>query len=668
MHLKVLIVEDDEDDATLQARYLKGCGFDPKWERVECLEDLSEAVEDRRWDLVLCDFSMPRLTPFMAVDCVRKVNPDIPIIIVTGAVAKGGAESLTEKLLQYGVQDVVLKSNLQRLKKVIARELALAENRRERIAAELRLASALENVSQGVALYNKNFRLIAFNRSYKSIMDRIQDDVVPGILYADLIQKALDSGQFSARQKENEETLRRLISYDQVNGEPFVKYLHDGRWLEVRRHRTVDGGIVTVSTDVTEKRHREEALMRQAGELAAINASLREEIVRRQAIEEALKESENRAAAILESAVDGMITFNEACIIETVNPAALRIFGYSADELPGMHIHHLMLLSEADGENADAHAPASASATDPRNRSIRTVNGWRKNGDAFPVELTISPLQLRDRRIYTGIIRDVTERTKLDRLKSEFVSVVSHELRTPLTSVRGSLSLLNTGVAGELPARARAMVSIGLQNSERLLRLINDILDMEKIESGKMEFDFEPLTVRSLIDAAVAENRAFLDQLKLGVETVFNGEPGTTVRGDNGRLMQVLANLISNAAKYSPEGGVVTVGAEAGETSVRLWVKDRGPGIPESFHGRIFQKFSQADSSDTRQKGGTGLGLSIAKAIVERHGGTIGFETAEGKGTTFIVDLPLHEAAETPDCVRCVQVPQCNLLTIHAIQ
>jgi PAS domain S-box-containing protein len=645
MHLKVLIVEDDEDDATLQARYLKGCGFDPKWQRVECLDDLSEAVEDRRWDLVLCDFSMPRLTPFMAVDCVREVNPDIPIIIVTGAIPKDDAESLTEKLLQYGVQDVVLKSNLQRLKKVIARELALAENRRQRIAAELRLASALEKVSQGVALYDENFRLITYNASYKAMLDRLADKVEPGISYADLLQKAMDCGQVTVNRQGNEAAQERFWSFESANGEPFEHQLHDGRWLEVRRHRTGDGGIVTVSTDVTEKRQREEALMRQAGELAAINASLREEIARRQAIEEALKESENRAAAILESAVDGMITFNEDCIIETVNPAALRIFGYSADELAGMHIHHLMLLGGREGRNADGEAPASPSATDPRTPSIITVNGWRKSGEAFPVELTISPVQLRDRRIYNGIIRDVTERTKLDRLKSEFVSVVSHELRTPLTSVRGSLSLLNTGVAGELPARARTMVSIGLQNSERLLRLINDILDMEKIESGKMEFNFEPVAARSLIDAAVAENRAFLDQLKLGVETVFSGEPGTAVRGDNGRLMQVLANLISNAAKYSPEGGIVTIGADAGKSRVRLWVKDRGPGIPESFHGRIFQKFSQADSSDTRQKGGTGLGLSIAKAIVERHGGTIGFETAEGKGTTFYFDLPVHEAA-----------------------
>ncbi|NJM33437.1 MAG: PAS domain S-box protein [Rhodomicrobium sp.] len=648
----MLIVEDSEDDAILQARYLKSCGFDPKWQRVDRLDDLSEAVEDRRWDLVLCDLSMPQLTPFMAVDCVRQVNPDIPIIIVTGAVPKGDAENLTEQLLQYGVQDVVLKSNLQRLKKVIARELALAQSRRERMAAELRLALALEKLSQGVALYDENFRLITFNSSYKAILDRIQDDVVPGISYADLIEKALDSGQFTARQKGNEDTLERLMSYDKANGEPFIHHLHDGRWVEVQRHRTEDGGIVTITTDITENKQREAALLRQAGELAEINENLTEEIERRQATEEALQEIQNRAAAILESAVDGMITFNENYIIETVNPAAQKIFGYSADELGGMHVHHLMLLGGHVGRAGNRADPAVSAALDLRNTSIRMVNGWRKSGEAFPVELTISPVQLRDRRIYTGIIRDVTERTKLDRLKSEFVSVVSHELRTPLTSVRGALALLNTGVAGELPVKARSMVSIGLQNSERLLRLINDILDMEKIESGKMEFDFDAVTVRSLIDAAVAENRTFLDQLKLSVETVFDGKPEIAVRGDNGRLMQVLANLISNAAKYSPEGGVVIVGAKAEDATVRLWVKDEGPGIPESFHQRIFQKFSQADSSDTRQKGGTGLGLSIAKAIVEHHGGTIGFETAEGKGTTFFFDLPVYEAAAQAECAR----------------
>jgi CheY-like chemotaxis protein len=150
MHLKVLVIEDNEDDAALLALYLKNCGFDPKWQRVDTEDSLAEAVEDRRWDLVLCDLSMPRLTPFRAVDCVRQVNPDIPIIIVTGDLI----EDLAVKLIQYGIQDIVLKDDLPRLKTVIKRELALARNRRDKAAAELRLANALDKLDQGVALFD----------------------------------------------------------------------------------------------------------------------------------------------------------------------------------------------------------------------------------------------------------------------------------------------------------------------------------------------------------------------------------------------------------------------------------------------------------------------------------------------------------------------------------
>jgi signal transduction histidine kinase len=279
--------------------------------------------------------------------------------------------------------------------------------------------------------------------------------------------------------------------------------------------------------------------------------------------------------------------------------------------------------------------------------NLRLATGWRKNGEAFPIELTISPVPLRNRMIYTGIIRDVTERMQLDRMKSEFVSVVSHELRTPLTSIRGALALLNTNVVGELPPRARSMVSIGLQNSERLLRLINDILDMETIESGKLEFNFEPIWAGALIEAAVLENGAYLAQLNRRL-CIDNQAPDAVIWADQGRLMQVLGNLLSNAVKYSPEDGVITLGIAVQGEALRIWVMDQGPGIPEAFRAQIFQKFSQADSSDTRQKGGTGLGLSIAKAIVDRHGGTIDFETSDGNGTTFNVDLPLCEANTAP--------------------
>src|SRR5262245_46892819 len=197
MHLKVLIIEDSEDDAMLLAHYLKGCGFEPKWQRVDGERELADAVEDRRWDIVLCDLSMPHLSPFRALDCVRKINPDIPIIIVTGRVS----EEKAAQLIQYGVQDVVLKDDVARLRAVIRREQTLARNRREKQAAELHLATAIENLSQGVALYDAEAKLITCNQQYRISLDRIRDDIVPGIFYGDLVRLAIERGQFAMLRK-----------------------------------------------------------------------------------------------------------------------------------------------------------------------------------------------------------------------------------------------------------------------------------------------------------------------------------------------------------------------------------------------------------------------------------------------------------------------------------
>jgi PAS domain S-box-containing protein len=648
MYLKVLIIEDREDDAILLVHCLKQCGFDPKWQRVDSESELATAVEDRRWDLVLCDLSMPALSPFMALDCVRRVNPDIPIIIVTGAVNEENAA----KLIQHGVQDVVLKQDLPRLKSVIRREQHLAQNRREKAAAELRLAMAIENLSQGVAVFDSEARLIVCNRRYELSLDLCKDIIVPGVHYTDIVRSALERGQYSLPKDPESPVVERVTHFlGSTDKDPSELRRHDGRWLRVERHRTEEGGVVTVLTDVTEDKRREETLIRQAAELATINNNLIQEIRNREAAQQALQESESRAQAIFESAVDGVVTFNEDRLIETVNPAAQSIFGYDAEELQGTHIHHLMLLgggTAAPGQPA-ASAEEEIALSDAR---LRLVTGWRKNGESFPIELTISRVELHDRVIYTGIIRDVTERAKLDRMQREFVSVVSHELRTPLTAIQGSLALLDNGVVGQLSPRAKSMASIGLQNSNRLLHLIDDILDMEKIESGRMDFDFAPLSVNELIEEAAEANRAFVDRYNASVNAIALQDVDVVVSGDYGRLLQVLANLFSNAAKYSPAGGLVTVGARLEDETVRIWVSDEGPGIAPEFRGRIFHKFAQVDSSDSRHKGGTGLGLSIAKAIVEQHGGTIDFDTAQGGGTTFYFILPVAEVRLLPQVHR----------------
>ncbi|MEO7887509.1 MAG: PAS domain S-box protein [Polaromonas sp.] len=234
---------------------------------------------------------------------------------------------------------------------------------------------------------------------------------------------------------------------------------------------------------------------------------------------------------------------------------------------------------------------------------------------------------------------DITELRRIDRMKTEFVSTVSHELRTPLTSIRGSLGLISGGVAGELPEAVKSLVGIAKSNCERLIRLINDILDSEKIESGKLRLDLQVVDLRELVQQALAANEGFAAQHRVNLVMLAPDEP-LQVRIDADRMTQVLTNLLSNAVKFSPAGSPVEVRLSRLGQQVRAEVVDVGPGIPEEFRGRIFQKFSQADSSDTRQKGGTGLGLNISRALVEKMDGTIGFTSAVGVGTTFFFEIP----------------------------
>ena len=249
---------------------------------------------------------------------------------------------------------------------------------------------------------------------------------------------------------------------------------------------------------------------------------------------------------------------------------------------------------------------------------------------------------------FYSMATDVTELKRLDRIKSEFVSTVSHELRTPLTSIRGSLGLIAGGVAGQLPDAVKSLVEIAKNNCERLIRLINDILDIEKIESGKIQLDLQVLALKPLLTQVLAANEGFGAAKNVRLRLVCPDET-LQVYADSDRLTQVVTNLLSNAMKFSPPDETVEVRVSRAGLGVRVEVRDRGPGIPDEFRKRIFQKFSQADSSDTRQNSGTGLGLNISKAIIERLGGSMGFESEAGAGTTFFFELPQAQWAQPSD-------------------
>ncbi|PBB31197.1 ATP-binding protein [Mesorhizobium sp. WSM3868] len=249
--------------------------------------------------------------------------------------------------------------------------------------------------------------------------------------------------------------------------------------------------------------------------------------------------------------------------------------------------------------------------------------------------------------------RDITEQKRNAQLKNDFISTVSHELRTPLTSIRGSLGLIAAGVAGELPPKAANLVNIAHNNSERLVLLINDILDMEKIESGVITFKIKQMPVRAVLEQAIAASSNYMAESGIRIVLVDDA-PRAEANIDPDRLHQVMANLLSNAIKFSDPGGTVMVKLQRRERDMlRISIIDEGAGIPEVFRSRIFGKFEQADASSTRKKGGTGLGLSIVKTIVEKLGGAVSFESEEGKGTSFHVDLAeAQRQAEKPVLVE----------------
>ena len=403
-----------------------------------------------------------------------------------------------------------------------------------------------------------------------------------------------------------------------------------GRALERRtRALVVGGGILAVLLAAAAGLLvlRRTARMNEANRL--LRAEAAERILARQAAERLARQNE----LILNAAAEGIYGVDAHGYTTFANPAAAAMLGYAADDLPGRP-YEATLLSRAGGEDSIRAALLSGETRTVSDAAFRRADGTR-----FPVEFACTPI-VEENHIAGAVItfRDVTERREVDRMKDEFISVVSHELRTPLTAIRGSLGLLAAGKAGDIPLRGQRMLEIAVQNTDRLIRLINDILDIERIESGKVAMEPGPVNAAELAHGA-AEVMLLMAE-RAGVELYVWAEPLQVV-ADADRLLQVLTNLISNAVKFSPAGTAVEVTVEpvGGEAVFR--VSDHGRGIPADRLESIFERFQQVDSSDSRQKGGTGLGLAICRSIVGQHGGRIWAESVPGEGSTFSFTLPL---------------------------
>jgi PAS domain S-box-containing protein len=357
---------------------------------------------------------------------------------------------------------------------------------------------------------------------------------------------------------------------------------------------------------------------------------------------------EGRYRGLLEAAPDAMVVVDQSGEIVLLNVQAEKQFGYHRDELVGQKVKNIIPEGFAERLIADGTRTAAEALAQQIGMGIE-LSGRRKDGSEFPIEIMLSPLESAEGTLVTAAIRDISVRKTaethlaqmegMDRLKDEFVSTVSHELRTPLTSIAGALGLLIGNAAGKLPEHATRLLAIAHTNSQRLVRLINDILDIEKLESGKVIFNLKRVDIQALVEQAIEANRGFAEGYDVRVRLI-DTPIACAVRADPDRLVQVIINLLSNAIKFSPKGDEVTVAIELRGEAVRVSVRDHGPGISSNFKSRIFQKFAQADATDARQKGGTGLGLSIVQQIITRLDGEVGFDNALAGGTIFHFDLP----------------------------
>nr|WP_239027422.1 ATP-binding protein [Ramlibacter algicola] len=378
--------------------------------------------------------------------------------------------------------------------------------------------------------------------------------------------------------------------------------------------------------------------------LRELNASLERRVEERTAALretfEHVRENEGRIQTILESAPDPFIAVDLDGRITDWNSRAEALFGWPREDALGRPVIQLLVPERYRASAERALELVRMTDRMPLGGAPLERIVVDREGREIEVELRAGVVRTGNLHLVCAFMTDIRGRKEVDRLKSEFVSTVSHELRTPLTSVYGSLRLLAGGVGGTLSEQGRQLLEMSTRSCERLIRLINDVLDVERIASGRLELQLETLDLRTVVERALHDTSAYTAEL--GVRVRFDApDDAVPVHVDADRITQVVVNLVSNAAKFSPGGDEVVVALRVHEGHARVGVTDHGPGIPPAFRSRVFGRFAQADASDRREKGGTGLGLNICRSIVQAHGGSIGFDSEPRVRTEFWFEVPV---------------------------
>ena len=748
--VNLLIVEDSKDDALLLIRTLKNAGYEVSFERVDTKEAMQAALDNKAWDIVICDYVMPNFDGLGALKLLRKKGIDIPLILVSGKI---GEEKAVE-VMKAGANDYIMKDNLARLALAVEREIREAKIRRDNKCMnelfkenEARFKNVVESAADAIILLDNSGKIILWNKGAQNVFLYTEGDILGqpvSILIPERYREAhlkgimaASSGKYNIIGKVVELHGRRkdgtefplefsLAAWDTEKGKIFSSIIHDiterkhaeeALRESEERHRTLvnyspygitihcDGKISFMNITGTNilgssspdyfigknlfdiihpdyhgivREHiriqdmgkvalpMEEVFIKADGtfvdvELTSIpfnykgkqvNYGVFSDITERKRNKEKLHEEHERFHTVFDEGPFGMAIVSLEYRFIRINKKLCQMLGYTEQEL---NKHTFIDITDPDDVSKNIQFVQQLERGNiPYFKTDKRY--IMKNGDFLWASLTASLIRDNDKKplYYLAIIEDITERRKgeeiglknirleeADKAKSEFFANMSHELRTPLNASIGFSELLTMGMAGELNEKQKHYVNNILTSNQFLLSLINDILDLSKIEAGKIELVFDKMSLHvtiketlSLIKENALKHNVLL-KTELDPELEF-------IEADRQRFKQILFNLLSNAIKFSKEeGGIITIITKKEGDMAKISVSDTGIGIKEENIGKLFQKFEQLESGISQKYGGTGLGLAITKQLVEQHGGRIWVKSKYGEGSTFTFTLPL---------------------------
>lgn len=414
-----------------------------------------------------------------------------------------------------------------------------------------------------------------------------------------------------------------------------VQTLNANLSKDIERRKQAEIEICTLNVEL-ERRVEE-----RTTELQLANTELLREIGERQQAQASLERLSHQNELILNSAGEGIFGLNLQGQTTFVNPAAARMLGYEVEELIGRSMYSVLKHSKSDGTPyLKKNSPIRATLARGEVYHVADEIFWHRNGKSFPVEYVSTPIREQGALVGAVIIfKDITERQIIERMKDEFISVVSHELRTPLTSIRSALGVLMSGRLNEQPVKSQRLLEIAFENSNRFARLLDNILDLERMKSGKVTMEKRFCKAADLMAQAVEVMQAMAEKAEIRLCVM---PTAIQLYADSDRIIQTLTNLLGNAIKFSPPQTTISLSATLQDEQTALFkLRDRGRGIPDDKLETIFDRFQQVDASDSRHQGGTGLGLAICRSIIQQHGGQIWAESILGEGSTFYFTLPI---------------------------